>query len=548
MGGAALRFPSLGSGKRCTLRRLDFRRPKRIQLFPTRPFASCFGSAYNGKVDRQIQDLTTEERFHLLLDCACDYAIFFTLPNGDICEWSSGAEKMMGYSEEEAVQLNGSMIFTPGDREKGAHLEEMATALAEGQANDERWHLRKDGSYFFAIGRLVALRDATGRHRGFAKIIRDVTPTKRLQDALQATELQLRTLFSQAPWGIAFLDLRAGIEQVNTALCHMVGLTAEELKGRPVLSLTFRDDQPLQQRLIEQCFLEGRDSQTMEKRLVRSDGSLLWVQNSVTLLRDAEGKPVGILDLCQDISALKKSEEELAQRVTERTAALEDKTNQLESFCYTVAHDLRAPLRAISGYADVLREENGSDGRENTHQYLQKIQGAAAKLDQLIHDLLGYTRVQQVSVTREDVDLTALIDQVIEHLNDASPAAVRDMNVTRPLGHVRSDPVALHHVFSNLVSNALKFTRPGVVPRVDIYSEHATDRLRLWVVDNGLGVDPRYKDRVFQMFERLHPHLDIPGTGVGLAIVSKAMERLGGACGVEPNQPHGSRFWIELPK
>ena len=406
--------------------------------------------------------------------------------------------------------------------------------------------MRKDGSRFFAIGRMIALRDEAGRHVGFAKIIRDATPTKKLEEALEASEAQLRSLFAQAPWGIALLDLGARIDQTNAAFCQLHGKDAATLRGMHLTTLVHEEDRAAVQRLIDSCFQERRDSGTLEKRIVRPDGTVLWVQNSITLLRDAESRPTGVLDLCHDITPLKRSEEELAQRVRERTSALEDKTAQLESFCYTVAHDLRAPLRAIQGYAELLKSDYTEFPAEEARSYLGRIESASVKLDQLIRDLLAYTRVQQVSLAREEVDLSRLLERVLLHLGETIEAG-RQIEVLEPLGRVRSDPVALEHVFTNLVGNAVKFTRPGVPAAIRIHSEERNGYTRLWIEDQGVGIDPRYSERIFQMFERLHPHLNVPGTGVGLAIVAKAMERLGGSCGVEPNQPHGSRFWIELP-
>jgi PAS domain S-box-containing protein len=493
-------------------------------------------------------DFTSEDQLNLLLQSTRDYCIFFMLPNGDICRWSKGAEKMVGYGEEEALSLSGDVIFTPADLARGAPEEERATALKEGEANDERWHVRKDGSLFFAIGRLVALKEPDGKLRGYAKILRDATPQKKLEESLRATEEQLRAIFVQAPWGIVVADLELRIRQVNQALAKMVRVPENELIGRELISLSYPEDREKTLQHVERLFREKKDTVSFQKRMVRADGSFTWVENSITILRDAEGRPSGLLDLTHDISPLKISEEELARRVEERTTALREKTEQMEAFCYTVAHDLRAPLRAIAGYAELLRGDLAQCMAETDAGYIQKIQTSAARMDQLIRDLLGYTRVQQVSMAQDEVDLTAVVNNAIAHAASDAQAAQAQIDVEAPLGHVRSDAVALEHIFANLISNAVKFRRPEATVRVRIYAEQRGDRIRVWVEDNGIGMNPKYKDRAFQMFERLHPHLNIQGTGVGLAIVSTAIERLGGSRGVEPNVPHGSRFWVELPR
>jgi PAS domain S-box-containing protein len=492
--------------------------------------------------------LTPEERFQLFLEAASDYAIFFTEVNGDICEWSTSAEKIIGYGEDEALQLNGRDIFTPEDRARKAPEMEMEVAVREGQANDERWHVRKDGSLFFGIGRLVSLKDESGTLFGFVKIIRDATPHKTLEQALHASDAQFRATFAQAPLGMVLTDLNGRIQQANLAFARLTGAPLHELTGRELISFTTPEDQPAVQAQLQDMLTGKRVSSVMEKRLRRGDGTTVWVQNSAALLRDAEGRPVNLIDLCQDISVLKMSAEELERVVNQRTAALQDKTKQMEAFCYTVAHDLRAPLRAIAGFSEFLRLDFGPMLPTEGYDYLKKIEASAARMDHLITDLLGYTRVQQVPMIREEVDLTKIVERVVEQLRRESHVEGLSIEVVPPLGRVRADAVTLEHIFLNLISNAIKFRREEVPPTIRIRSEQIGDRLRVWVEDNGIGIDPRFKNRVFGMFERLHPERKVSGTGVGLAIVATAMERLGGDRGVEPNSPAGSRFWIEFPK
>jgi PAS domain S-box-containing protein len=494
------------------------------------------------------QKLTPEQRFQLLLDAASDYALFFTDEQSNITEWSTSAEKMLGYTEDEALQMNGRDIFTPEDRAAGVPQQEMGVAIQRGQANDERWHLRKNGSRFFAVGRLVALKDRSGAVVGFVKILRDATPHKTLEQALHASDEQFRATFAQAPVGMVLIDLDGRIRQVNAAFCHLTGYDQAQLEGREAISLTTPEDRPVVQHHLNRLLIGIQTSATMEKRLQRADGSTVWVQNSIALLRDAEGRPLSFIDLGQDISVLKLSTEQLEQVVRQRTAALEHKTKQMEAFCYTVAHDLRAPLRTIAGYADFLREDYAAALTEDGCGYLHKITTAAARLDRLIIDLLAYTRVQQVPMLQDEVDLLPIVNRAVEHARRDHRIQDLAITIAPSLGKVRAEAVTLEHIFLNLVSNAVKFAREGVAPEVRIFSESLEAWTRVWVEDNGIGIDPRFKERVFGMFERLHPHLKIPGTGVGLAIVAMAMQRLGGSCGVEPNQPHGSRFWLEFPK
>src|SRR5258706_5035860 len=207
---------------------------------------------------------------------------------------------------------------------------------------------------------------------------------------------------------------------------------------------------------------------------------------------------------------------------------MREKTRQLENFCYTVAHDLRAPLRAISGFADVLREEYGNVLDEGGKDCLERIQKSGNRLDRLIQDLLGYCRIDQRHLAPEEVDLESVMRTALKHLEPEIKTAQADVIVKHPLPKLQSDRAALEDVFLHLISNALKFTRAGITPRIEIYSEQKADQVRVWIEDNGIGILPEHQQRIFEMFEKLELSRKSPGTGVGLAIVSKAIERLGG--------------------
>lgn len=227
---------------------------------------------------------------------------------------------------------------------------------------------------------------------------------------------------------------------------------------------------------------------------------------------------------------------------------LNEKTSQLQDFCYTVAHDLRAPLRAMSGFAELLHEQYGTDLDATGREYIEKIASSSQRLDRLIQDLLRYCRVEQMEIQAEEVDLENVLQMALHHLESEIKEKGANVSIRRPLPKVRSNQGALEHVFLNLVSNAVKFSRDGTSPEVTIYSEEKGERVRVWVEDNGIGIATQYHQRVFRMFEKLDSGVKYGGTGVGLAIVSKAIERLGGMRGVESGATNGSRFWIELPK
>jgi signal transduction histidine kinase len=238
--------------------------------------------------------------------------------------------------------------------------------------------------------------------------------------------------------------------------------------------------------------------------------------------------------------------QELERRVQERTATLQETTEQLESFSYTVAHDLRAPLRSMQGFAQAVREDHAEQLSETGRDYLRRISESAVRMDQLILDLLGYIRVNQTKVSVETVELDPLLEQILAEFKLQNSFQKAEVRVETPLLSVLGHRQTLSVVIGNLVGNALKFSREEVRPRIVIRSEICGEQLRFWVEDNGIGIAKQHQERIFQVFERLAS--DFPGTGIGLALVKKGITRMGGEVGVFSEPGQGSRFWFALPK
>ncbi|HXG62397.1 MAG TPA: ATP-binding protein [Planctomycetota bacterium] len=245
---------------------------------------------------------------------------------------------------------------------------------------------------------------------------------------------------------------------------------------------------------------------------------------------------------------LRRLNEDLERRVAERTARLEEVLRELDAFAQHVAHDLRAPLRAMRGFAQIALEELGTGPEAaGPREWLGRVLEAGDRMDALIVDLLAYSRLARAELPRERTDLDRLLDEVLLEARPSLAERRGEVVVDRPLGNVVAHAPALKQVFHNLLSNAIKFVAPGVPPRVRIYAEPRPPRRRIWVEDNGIGIAPEDQERIFRMFERLHTQDRYPGTGIGLAIVRRAMERMSGGAGVESRPGEGSRFWIELP-
>jgi PAS domain S-box-containing protein len=302
--------------------------------------------------------------------------------------------------------------------------------------------------------------------------------------------------------------------------------------------------------------------------LIAKDGTETSIEDSAAPIKDAAGKLTGAVMVFHDVTkrrqaeaALRKSHDalqnaqqelkrhasNLEQTVGERTAELREKNGELEAFSYSVSHDMRSPLRAMQGYAAALLADHKPNLNEEGRYYLERIHKAAARMDLLIQEVLTYSRVSNEKLTFQPVDLERLISEVVQSYPDfQTPKAI--ITVKGPLPRVVGNEALVTQVISNLIVNAIKFVKPGETPSIFIHGESTETLVRVWVEDNGIGIDPMHYKRIFEIFGRVYGDKQFEGTGIGLAIAKKAVERMGGEIGVESQLNQGSRFWFTLKK
>jgi signal transduction histidine kinase len=243
-----------------------------------------------------------------------------------------------------------------------------------------------------------------------------------------------------------------------------------------------------------------------------------------------------------------QNEQQLAQirLIQELNCKLQVANEELEAFSYSVSHDLRSPLRAMQGYAHALLEDFPNSLAPQAVDFLQRINKAAMRMDSLVQDVLNYSRLAKAEIQVRAVDLDGLIKDIARDSRGLTQAGA-SLCVKGALHPVLGHEACLTQCLSNLLENSAKFVDPGVTPAITVWTERHGDRVRVWVEDNGIGIDPAHHARIFQMFGRVHHNKSYEGTGMGLTIVKKAVERMGGALGLESKLGQGSRFWIELP-
>jgi signal transduction histidine kinase len=240
--------------------------------------------------------------------------------------------------------------------------------------------------------------------------------------------------------------------------------------------------------------------------------------------------------------------EDLERQVERRTTALAESNRRLEAFCYTLGHDLKAPLRSVQGFAQLLLSDHGPQLDSESREHVERMRNSAERMGRLIEDLLGYTELERTNFSREPVDLGEICRDAVRLLEDEIKRTHADISIEVASGRVQGDPNGVECAVVNLLGNALKFVSPDRLPRIRILTERKRPNVRVWIEDNGIGLDPIHRERIFGVFQRLSGKDDRPGTGIGLAMVKKSVEKMGGRIGVESTPGAGSRFWFELPE
>ena len=356
--------------------------------------------------------------------------------------------------------------------------------------------------------------------------------------------------------GVIVTDKEGRVVFMNHEAEKLTGWTAVESLLTPVASVFRLIHERTREKMEDSVSVVFRENRVAGLSrlavLVSRSGEECPVEDTAAPIRGPNGETLGVVlvfhdatDIRQAQQALRVHSDELERKVNERTANLRQAVNQLEAFSYTVSHDLRSPLRAMQGFAVATLDEYGDKLDEQGREYLTRIKNAAERLDRLIQDLLSYTRLSRTEAPLVDLDLDKMMREIIENYpNLRSPAA--EVKIEGTLPHVWGHESALTQVIANLLGNAAKFVRPGSVAQIRVWAESVGPRLRLWIEDKGIGIDAKDAERIFSMFVRVSESSQYGGTGVGLAIVKKAVEAMHGAVGVEPGGDGGSRFWVEL--
>ena len=468
----------------------------------------------------------------LLIQELEDFAVFLVSLEGQIISWNPGVERFFGYAHEQFVGRKIDDIFTPEDRAAGAPAKEMERARESGRSSDIRWHLCHDQSRVFVEGVLLAVKDVTGQLAGFAKIARAVRPahtagsmlTTLLEgaaDAIYAIDRDGRFVFANARTAQLF----------DRSIDTLIGLTREEVLPA---------DLAAQIRAIDESVMNGREARLVEESFPVNGRDSRVMLTTKCPWQDTDGEVIGLVAIAQDITARSafQGERERLLREVRRT------NEELSAFSYVVAHDLRAPLRAVNVYTELLAQKMEGQGDDATRQFMTFISDAAKHMDQLIASLLHYAESGQ-ELALQKVNVNAVMDALLQRLapliQESGTSVRRDV-----LPDVQADPVLLLQVFQNLLVNAINY-RGNQPAQIKISAVSSATEDCFAVSDNGIGIAREHRESIFAPLKRLHAK-QVSGSGIGLAVCRKIVERHGGRIWVESTVGRGSTFFFTLPK
>jgi PAS domain S-box-containing protein len=458
----------------------------------------------------------------------------FIRVNRRLCE-------ILGYSEQELLGLTGRQISHPDDLDV---INEQRPRLYAGEIDAvrvEKRYLRKDGSVVWVHFSMTVERDATGAPLYEIAVYEDITVQLDAQLKLRESEARYRQTFELAASGIC--HVRDGrFVRVNKRLCEILGYPEQELLGKHVKDISHPDDRDVTDAERTRIRAGEIESARFEKRYIRADGTLVWCRIAIALARDVFGMPTYEVAVFDDITDRKKAEAALHEAHEE----LKRSNAELEQFAYVASHDLQEPLRMVASYTQLLARRYDERLDSDAREFMSYIVDGASRMKQLIEDLLAYSRVGTRGIAFANVSAEGALRRALFNLRggleEAGAAVTHDPMPTLP-----ADEVQLGQLFQNLIGNALKF-RSQANPKIHIVVTESAPEYTFEVRDNGIGIEPQYFERIFMVFQRLHNKGEYPGTGIGLAICKKVVERHGGRIWVESRPGEGSSFFFTLPK
>ena len=496
---------------------------------------------YKHRAELKLQD--SEELHRTVLETAMD-GFWVADLQGRLLEVNEAYCRMSGYSMPELLAMRLSDLEgAETARATASHLRKVKEL---GKNRFESRHRRKDGSFLDVE---ISSQYRSGDPGCLLAFVRDITERKQAEEDIRKLKVALDEHAI-----VAITDARGKITYANDKFCAISKYSRKELLGQNHRIIKSDDHPPAFFRDLWQTIASGRVWKGEIKNRAK-DGSSYWVNSTIVPFLGQDGKPAQYVAIRTDITERKQAEEEirqlnttLDQRVRERTAQLETAVQELDAFTYSVSHDLRAPLRAVDGFSRILVEDCAAQLGDEGLRLLSVIRSETQRMGRLIDDLLAFSRLGRQQIEHETIDMNVLAQDVFDELAGHEPDRQLQLDL-HALPPALGTQAMIRQVWVNLIGNAIKFTAGREVGAIEIGTREGEDGERIYYVkDNGAGFDMRHVDKLFGVFQRLHSQKDFAGTGVGLALVHRIVQRHGGRVWAEAEVARGAIFYFTLPK
>jgi len=473
----------------------------------------------------------SEIKYRLLFENLNDAALLADAQTGFILEANKQAEMLLGRTRDEIVGMHQTELHPPGQdetyrRKFERHVQVAAIAGYDGEV------AKKDGTVV-PVTISAAPMEIAGR-RLIVGLFHDISKRKRAEEALRQSEERYRALFENMGVGVTLVREDRTVVAANPASARMFHTSADKMVGK----LCYREFEK-RNAVCAHCpatkALETGTPHEVITKGVRDDGTQFTARVCAFPVPDADGKCRSFIEVVEDVTEGQRMEQALAA-----------KHREMESFVYTVSHDLRAPLVSLEGFAKLLADEYSERLDAQGHDYLRRLRANVSTMNSLLGDLLELSRVGRAEEPKQAVPVADVVAEALDTLAGMISKSEAHVTVARDLPTVQYSRVRLFQVFANLIANAIKFAREGVPPQVEIQWESLNSGCRFLVTDNGIGIADGQKHKLFEIFSRLN-NKDVEGTGIGLAIVKRIVENHGGQVGVESTPGEGSTFWFTVP-
>lgn len=504
----------------------------------------------------EIELRQSEERFRLTVEGVRDYAIFMLDTTGHIMSWNEGAERIKGWSANEIIGKHFSTFYTTEDLEDKKPERELKIAIATGKYEEEGWRVRKNGSVFWANVVITALYNEQNKHIGFSKVTRDLTDKKMSEESLRQSEERYRSLVEQVTdYGIFMLDEKGRIISWNEGARRIKGYEQSDIIGK-YFSIFYPEEDILNGKPAYELKVARAEGKYEEEGWrVKKDGSLFWASVVITAIYNSNGIHIGFSKVTRDLTERKEAERALRESY-ERYRLLADQlkaTNtqlsyanqELEQFTSIVSHDLQEPIRTIKSFLQLINIKLNNEQNDDLKTYIEKAVTAADRMKILIQNLLHYSQLSKGELVEETMSVEDIINEAVQNVRSSVAKNNAQISIETDVHTIEGDRVQLVQLIQNLLSNALKFT-DRQSPKIKISAVRENGHVKFSVSDNGIGIAETDLNKVFEIFRRLHTNKAYPGTGIGLAICKKIVDRHRGKIWPESKPGKGTTFYFTL--